>query len=88
MEKDWEVAALIDQAARNLDTLERLLENGAQDASDVEELRRRLNDLKNAYTQETDALTQRVLRRAVERRRGVDRRRKPEPEPEPFHSLP
>ncbi len=75
-----DVAALIEQAGRNLDTLEQLLRTGADDASELEVLRQRLTDLKNAYTRETNALTQHVLNRALERRRGEDRRRR-----EPLH---
>jgi hypothetical protein len=76
MQTDSNVAALLEQAARNLDTLEQLLRSGADDASKLEVLRHRLSDLKDAYTRETNALTQQVLRHAIERRCGEDRRRK------------
>ncbi len=76
MLRDPELAALLDQAARNLDTLE-LLAHSAQEAdvSSLWELRERLSALKEAYTRETDALTREVLKREVERRVSGDRRR-------------
>jgi hypothetical protein len=76
MPTDSNVAALLEQAARNLDTLEQLLHTGADDARTLDVLRHRLSDLKDAYTRETNALTQQVLRRAIERRCGEDRRRR------------
>ena len=74
MAKDPEVAALIEQAARNLSTLELL--GGLEFKRTLEELQLRLQRLREAYTRETDSLTQQVLRRAIERRRGGDRRRR------------
>jgi hypothetical protein len=74
MSKDPEVAALIEQAARNLATLELL--GGLEFKRTLEELQLRLQRLREAYTRETDSLTQQVLRRAIERRRGADRRRR------------
>jgi hypothetical protein len=75
---DPELSALLDQAARNLDTLELLARSAKEeDLGGIEELQRRLEKLRAAYTSETDALTHEVLRRAVERRRTPDRRRPP-----------
>ena len=76
MLRDPELAALLDQAARNMETLE-LLAHSAQedDVSSLWELRERLAALKEAYTRETDALTREVLKREVERRVAPDRRR-------------
>lgn len=74
MTRDPEVAALIEQAARNLATLELL--GGQEFKRTIEELQLRLQRLKEAYTRETDSLTQQVLRRAIERRRGGERRRR------------
>ena len=72
---DPEVFEILEQARRNLDSLEQLARTSS-DASPgaIESLRRRLHDLKSAYTNETNALTRVVLKRAVERRVGVDRR--------------
>jgi hypothetical protein len=75
MLNDPELAALLEQAARNLDTLELLVRSAdADDPLAVERLRQRLRDLKRAYTTETDVLTRQVLRRAVERRTIRERR--------------
>ena len=72
---DPEVSALLDQARRNLDSLE-LLARSSSDAGvgAIEVLRQRLDDLRSAYTSEAHALTRAVLRRAVERRVGAERR--------------
>lgn len=76
MLRDPELAALLDQAARNLETLELLAHSAHEDdVSSLWELRERLAALKSAYTRETDALTCEVLKREVERRVMVDRRR-------------
>lgn len=68
MLQDPEFSALLDQAARNLDSLELLARSAGQDARAVERLRERLGALQRAYRLETNAITQQVLRRAVERR--------------------
>jgi hypothetical protein len=73
MVNDPELAALIEQAARNLETLEVLV--GIESTVAVEELQQRLQRLREAYTRETDALTRQVLRRAIDRRRGAERRK-------------
>jgi hypothetical protein len=84
MLSDLEISALLEQAARNLDTLELLArEASEQDPSAIEVLRQRLHDLKRAYTKETDALTRQVLQRAVERRLVGERRRKGAAQPQP-----
>jgi len=72
---DPELLALIQQAARNLDTLE-LLMRGARksDEGAIKALRQQLHNLKLAYARETNALTREVLARAVERRAGERRR--------------
>ena len=73
---DPELSELLDQAARNLDTLEQLARSaGGDNLSVIALLRERLASLKLAYTNETDALTRQVLQRAVERRVMTDRRR-------------
>lgn len=75
MLSDPELSALLDQAARNLDTLELLARgSGEDDLSDVDRLRARLQLLKAAYTRETNALTRQVLQREVDRRVTSDRR--------------
>lgn len=75
MSRDPELAGLIEQAARNLATLELL--GGLEFKKTIEELQLRIQQLKDAYTRETDHLTQQILRRAIERRRGGDRRKPP-----------
>ena len=73
---DPELAALLDQAARNLDTLELLAYSaGEEDLGALHDLRDRLAALKAAYTQEANALTREVIKREVERRVTSDRRR-------------
>ena len=70
-----ELAALVEQAARNLDTLELLARSAGDEPPGVlAELRQRLRALRLAYVRETDALTQFALQRAVERRTSADRR--------------
>jgi hypothetical protein len=74
MLSDPELAALLNQAARNLHTLELLARSAGKGAiAKVGQLRRQLSALKIAYTEETHALTREVLQREVERRE-VDRR--------------
>jgi predicted ATPase len=73
MIKDQDLAALIEQAARNLKTLQLLISTHSTAA--IDELQQRVQALRDAYTRETDALTRQVLRRAIDRRRGIDRRK-------------
>ena len=75
MLRDPELASLLDQAARNLKTLELLVHSSQEDDAALWKLRNRLAALKASYTSETDALTREVLKREVERRVNVDRRR-------------
>ena len=77
---DAEIRALIEQAGRNLDTLERLaqqLPRGVEQAT-VSSFKTRLLELDAAYQRETNALTLAVLQHAVERRSTRDRRRAPD----------
>lgn len=83
MLSDPELSALLEQAGRNLETLELLARSaGDEDPAVIQRLRQRLHELKLAYTHETDALTQQVFKRAVERRIVGDRRRNAVQEPE------
>jgi hypothetical protein len=76
MLRDPELSALLDQAARNLDTLERLARTcDEDDLTAITHLKERLEELKVAYKTETDALTHEVLKIAIERRITTDRRR-------------
>lgn len=76
MLRDPDLAALFHQAVRNIETLELLAYSaGEQDLGPLDEVRDRIVALKAAYTQETNALTREVLRREVDRRVNVDRRR-------------
>jgi hypothetical protein len=75
MVRDSELQALIAQAARNLSTLELLIENVQSSGDEILDLQRRVQRLKQAYLRETDALTRQVLKRAIERRAGADRRK-------------
>jgi hypothetical protein len=76
MLRDPELAALVDQAVRNVDTLELLVYSAAEeDLAVLHDLRERLAALKDAYTRETNALTREVIKREVERRVRTDRRR-------------
>ena len=76
MLRDPDLAALLHQAVRNMETLELLAYSaGESDFGALHELRDRLAALKEAYTRETNALTRQVLQREVERRVTVDRRR-------------
>lgn len=73
---DAEILALIEQAGRNLQTLEHLAQQlppGVEQAT-VESFRARLFELHAAYRRETNALTLAVLQQAVERRQTPDRR--------------
>lgn len=76
MLRDPELAALLDQALRNVETLELLVYSaGEADAGPLQDLRDRLAAVKAAYTRETDALTREVLKREIDRRVTSDRRR-------------
>ena len=76
MLRDPELAALLDQAVRNMKTLELLVHStGEDEMSALHELHDRLAALKAAYTLETNALTREVLQREVDRRVHADRRR-------------
>ena len=73
MLRDPELAALLDQAKRNLETLELLAHTAVEpDLAAVHQLRDRLAAVKAAYTRETDVLTRAVLKREVERRSNYD----------------
>jgi hypothetical protein len=75
MLRDPELLALIEQAARNLDTLELIVRGVREnDEGAIKALRQRLHSVKLAYARETNALTREVLARAVERRSGERRR--------------
>jgi hypothetical protein len=77
MLSDPELVALLDQASRNLETLELLARRSGEEGPGASHrLRKRLEALRVAYTQETNALTRQVLRRAVERRVTPDRRQR------------
>jgi hypothetical protein len=76
MLSDPELSALLEQARRNLDTLQLLVRtSGASESVPIQVMRQRLEELKLAYARETDVLTRQVLKRAVERRHTTDRRR-------------
>ena len=67
-----EVSALLEQAARNLETLELLARSASEeDPIAITPLRQRLHELKVAYTSETDALTHKVLEGAIWASRNV-----------------
>ena len=58
MWRDQELSALLDQARRNLDTLELLAQRAQErpeDLADLDRLRDRIAALKASYTLETDA---------------------------------
>ena len=75
MLSDPELLALLEQAERNLETLELLVRSaGEESPMAIKRLQQRLHDLKRAYTREADALTRQVLERAVERRMTGERR--------------
>ncbi len=77
---DAEIRALIEQAGRNLETLERLAQQlpvGSELAT-VASFKARLLELHTAYQRETNALTLAALQQAVERRSTPDRRRAPD----------
>ena len=76
MLRDPELAALLDQAERNLETLLLLAYSaGETEVGPLEQMRERLAAVKEAYTRETNALNRAVLSREVERRVRADRRR-------------
>ena len=73
-----QLRGLIEQAGRNLETLElltRSCEPSGVDRATVASYRTRLQDLQHAYRRETNGLTLIALQQAVERRYGPDRRR-------------
>jgi len=75
MLRDPELSAILDQAARNLNSLELLVRtSGENDLTAINPLRHRLEALQRAYRNETDALTRQVLERAVDRRLTAERR--------------
>jgi hypothetical protein len=74
MQTDPELTALIEQAARNLDALRLLVRQVPGHRDQMTLLRQRLATLRAAYTEETDVLTRQVLKRAIDRRRGPERR--------------
>jgi len=77
---DAEIRALIEQAGRNLETLERLAQQlsiGIEQAT-VSSFKTRLLELHTAYQRETNTLTLAALQQAVERRSTPDRRRAPD----------
>jgi sensor domain CHASE-containing protein len=75
MAPDPALASLIEQAERNLKTL-RLLVTNVELEPDLDRLQQQFEELRRAYLKETDSLTRQVLKRAVERRRGADRRKR------------
>jgi len=79
MPRDPELSAILDQAARNLNTLELLVRTASadDDLSAISPLRRRLEELQTAYRNETDALTRQLIEHAIDRRVTHDRRRRP-----------
>jgi len=77
MLRDPELSAILDQAARNLNSLELLVRtSGEDDPSAVSPLRHRLEALQIAYRNETNVLTRQVIARAIDRRVTNDRRRR------------
>jgi hypothetical protein len=75
MLRDPELSAILDQAARNLNSLELLVRtSGEDDLSAITRLRQRLEALQIAYRNETNVLTRQVLEREVDRRVATDRR--------------
>ncbi len=77
MLRDPELSAILDQAARNLKSLELLVRtSGEGDLSAISPLRQRLEALQIAYRNETNVLTRQVLERALDRRVSTDRRRR------------
>jgi hypothetical protein len=76
MLRDPELSAILNQAARNLNSLELLVRtSGEDDLSAIRPLRQRLEALQIAYRNETNALTREVIARAIDRRVTIDRRR-------------
>ena len=78
MLRDPELSAILDQAARNLNSLELLVRTsgGDDDLGAISPLRQRLEALRIAYRNETNALTRQVIERAIDRRVTMDRRRR------------
>jgi hypothetical protein len=77
MLRDPELSAILDQAARNLNSLELLVRtSGEDDLSAITRLRQRLEALQIAYRNETNVLTRQVLEREVDRRVTNDRRQR------------
>jgi hypothetical protein len=76
MLRDPELSAILDQAARNLKSLELLVRTSGEDddLSAISPLRQRLEALQIAYRNETNALTRQVIARAIDRRVTNDRR--------------
>lgn len=74
-DQEQELQALVVQAARNLRTLEDLIRSVEGSSVELGELQRRVRRLQQAYVRETDALTRQVIRRAIERRTGDERRK-------------
>jgi hypothetical protein len=73
--RDPELAALLDQAGRNLETLELLALGDEAQRTMLESFKKRLEALRAAYARETHALTRKVLKRAIDRRVTPERRR-------------
>jgi len=75
MLRDPALSAILDQAARNLNSLEVLVRtSGEDDLSAISPLRQRLEALQVAYMNETNALTRRMIAHAIDRRVTTDRR--------------
>lgn len=75
MLRNPELSAILDQAARNLNSLELLVRtSGEDDPSAISPLRHRLEALQIAYRNETNAITRQVIERAIDRRVTADRR--------------
>lgn len=75
MPRDPELSAILDQAARNLNSLEVLVRaSGEENLTGIPPLRERLEALQVAYRNETNVLTRRVIERAIDRRVTTDRR--------------
>jgi undecaprenyl pyrophosphate synthase len=73
--RDPELSAILDQAARNLNSLELLVRtSGEDDLSGINPLRQRLEALRTAYRNETNTLTRQVIERAIDRRVTAERR--------------
>jgi hypothetical protein len=76
MQRDPELSAILDQAARNLNSLELLVRTSSEDdLGAIGPLRQRLEALQIDYRNETNALTCQVIERAIDRRTTDPRRR-------------